>query len=150
MADFEDKTENCLFELLSPNVKKLYISATTIPDKCLDLEGMKNFIDFNDFTFIEKNLESTLNCFLLESVSELNSQILSFEKLKLKDVDFYSDVLTILSPFFHMCHLAMTSRRKNCTERTSEYDGVLESTDYVCDELFSWVSEIRVIKGRHK
>ena len=150
MAEFKDKTENGLFELLSLNVKKLYISATTTPENYLDLEEMKTFIDFNDFTFIEKNLESTLNLFLLESASELNSQILSSEKLKLKDADFYSAVLTVLSPFFHMCHLAMTSRIKNSTEKTLEYDSVLDSNDYVCDELFSWVSEIRVIKGRHK
>ena len=150
MAVSEER-QKCSFELLSPSVKKLYKSATKLPNnKYLDLDEIKSYVAFNDYTFIEKKLELILEEFIIDSVSEENSLMLSIEKLRLKHRDFYDRVLKSLCPFFYMCHLAITSPCKDYIGGILVNSATTESPHLRNDELFSWVSEEKIIQGRYK
>ena len=147
MAVAEQGEKSCSFDFLSPSVKKLYKSATSLDNNFLEFDEIQNYVAFNNYTFIDKKLESILEQFLMDIVSDKNSLVLSIDKLRLKDVDFYDRVLKHLCPFFYMCHLAITSASTNSTGENLANSQNVESHDLFSDGLFSWVSETKGIKG---
>ena len=133
---------------LSPSVRKLYISATKLERKYISIDEIEKYIDLKNLTLRETNIAQLLEDSLGGTVSDHNNRLLSSEKFKHKDTDFYDQSLRRLCPIFYMCHLALISSRQINKEETIEPD---TGTNFLChhnDELVSWVAEQESILGR--
>ena len=133
---------------LSPSVRKLYISATELEKDYFSVDEIKNYIDLKNLTLMEDNLAQLLEELLDDTIYDHNSRLISSEKIKHKDADFYRKSLKRLCPIFYMCHLALTFSTQINKEGNAESE---VGTTFPCqhnDELVSWVSDHKALLGR--
>ena len=137
-----------LYTFLSPRVRELYISATELEKEYLSIDEIENYIDLKNLTLMEDNVAELLEDSLGDTISDHNSRVLSSEKIKYKDAEFYGKSLKRLSPIFYMCHLALTSSPQINKEGNLVSDVGTKCAYQHNDELVSWVSEQKTVLGR--